>query len=94
MQNKFFPNDNNNSSSLSNKVSMKRSLQKTRSKTSYDEVIEMPLLSEENQMRVDEDEEGNDEDECEDSPSTLPSNKFKYVLAVNNSKLSRKPYYK
>ncbi|CDW85630.1 leucine rich repeat protein [Stylonychia lemnae] len=34
-------------------------------------------------------EEGNDE-----SPSTLPSNKYKYIMSVNNSKLARKPYYK
>lgn len=30
----------------------------------------------------------------EESPSTLPSSKYKYVMAVNNSKLARKPYYK
>jgi len=30
----------------------------------------------------------------EESPSTLPSNKHKYVMAVNNSKLARRPYYK
>jgi hypothetical protein len=37
----------------------------------------------------DQEDNGNDE-----SPSTLPSNKNKYVMAVNNSKLARKPYYK
>lgn len=43
-----------------------------------------------------------DEDESEtngllshaESPSALPSNKYRHVMAVNNSKLSRKPYYK
>eukprot|EP00347_Sterkiella_histriomuscorum_P016750 403351997 len=49
---------------------------------------------------VTEDDEINDEDKEEgvdsnhESPSTLPSNKYKHVMAVNNSKLARKPYYK
>jgi len=30
----------------------------------------------------------------EESPSTLPSNQFHYVMTVNNSKLARRPYYK
>jgi hypothetical protein len=29
-----------------------------------------------------------------ESPTSLPSNKYKYVMPVNNSKLARKPYYK
>jgi hypothetical protein len=33
-------------------------------------------------------------DASEESPTTMPSNKFKYVMTVNNSKLSRKSYYK
>lgn len=33
-------------------------------------------------------------EENEESPQTLPSNKHKYIMAVNNSKISRKPYYK
>ena len=34
-------------------------------------------------------------DASEESPTaTLPSNKFQYVMTVNNSKLARKPYYK
>jgi hypothetical protein len=35
-----------------------------------------------------------DADASEDSPSILPSKKFQYVMTVNNSKLSRRPYYK
>lgn len=30
----------------------------------------------------------------EESPTSLPSNKYKYIMPVNNSKLARKPYYK
>ena len=37
---------------------------------------------------------GDDGEASEESPTALPSNKFKYVMAVNNSKLARKPYYK
>jgi len=33
-------------------------------------------------------------DASEESPTALPSNKFQYVMTVNNSKLARKPYYK
>ncbi len=33
-------------------------------------------------------------DASEESPTTMPSNKFNYVMTVNNSKLARKPYYK
>ena len=33
-------------------------------------------------------------DASEESPTTMPSNKFNYVMTVNNSKLSRKSYYK
>jgi hypothetical protein len=33
-------------------------------------------------------------DASEESPSTLPSQKFKYIMTVNNSKLARKHYYK
>jgi hypothetical protein len=35
-----------------------------------------------------------DADASEESPSTLPSNKFQYIMTVNNSKLARRPYYK
>jgi hypothetical protein len=30
----------------------------------------------------------------EESPTTMPSNQFHYVMTVNNSKLARRPYYK
>ena len=33
-------------------------------------------------------------DASDESPTALPSNKFQYVMTVNNSKLARKPYYK
>lgn len=39
-------------------------------------------------------EENEEVEENEESPATLPSNKHKYVMAVNNSKIARKPYYK
>ena len=34
------------------------------------------------------------EEAGEESPTSLPSNKYKYVMPVNNSKLARKSYYK
>jgi hypothetical protein len=33
-------------------------------------------------------------DASEESPTTLPSNQFHYIMTVNNSKLARKTYYK
>lgn len=33
-------------------------------------------------------------DASEESPTALPSNKFQYIMNINNSKLARKPYYK
>lgn len=33
-------------------------------------------------------------DASEESPTALPSNKFQYIMTVNNSKLARRPYYK
>jgi hypothetical protein len=38
--------------------------------------------------------DGEENEEVEESPTTLPSNKHKYVMPVNNSKIARKPYYR
>lgn len=49
----------------------------------------MSISSHEDVEEIQEDNESNHE-----SPSALPSNKYKHVMAINNSKLARKPYYK
>ncbi len=48
-----------------------------------------PIISDFNTFVYDE------ADASDESPTTaMPSNKFNYVMTVNNSKLARKPYYK